>query len=96
MVRNERVWVGGCGTKASISSAADMMTRTLSELLALVKQLREEVGQQRNEIAYLRQLIENCAGCKERPEPLRDTCLTNNPCFPGGFLLPCDSFADEE
>lgn len=63
---------------------ADVMTRTLSELLALVKQLREEVGQQRNEIAYLRQLIENCAGCKEHPAPLRDTCVSNNPCYPGG------------
>lgn len=60
------------------------MTRTLSELLALVKQLREEVGQQRNEIAYLRQLIENCAGCKQH-ESLRETCATTNPCYPGKF-----------
>lgn len=63
------------------------MTRTLSELLALVKQLREEVGQQRNEIAYLRQLLENCAGCKEPAAPLRDTCASNNPCYPGGLSL---------
>lgn len=62
-----------------------MMTRTLSELLALVKQLREEVGQQRNEISYLRQLIENCAGCKEQSAPLRDTCQSN-PCYPGIYL----------
>lgn len=61
------------------------MTRTLSELLALVKQLREEVGQQRNEIAYLRQLIENCAGCKEHSAPLRDTCASHSPCYPGKF-----------
>lgn len=60
------------------------MTRTLSELLALVKQLREEVGQQRNEIAYLRQLIENCAGCKQH-ESLREICATTNPCYPGKF-----------
>ncbi|XP_055688217.1 cartilage oligomeric matrix protein [Lutzomyia longipalpis] len=61
----------------------DAMTKALSELLALVKQLRDEVGQQRNEIAYLRQLIENCAGCQHRPEPLKETCELNNPCFPG-------------
>lgn len=63
----------------------DAMTKALSELLALVKQLRDEVGQQRNEIAYLRQLIENCAGCQHRAEPLKETCELNNPCFPGEF-----------
>lgn len=61
------------------------MTRSLSELVSLVKQLRDEVGQQRNEISYLKQLIENCAGCQphNRREQIRESCQANNPCYPG-------------
>lgn len=60
------------------------MTKSLSEIVSLVKQLRDEVGQQRNEISYLRQLIENCAGCQHnRRESLRESCQANNPCYPG-------------
>lgn len=55
----------------------------MQELIVLVKQLREDVAHQRNEITHLRSLIENCAGCKERPEPVRETCKTHSPCFPG-------------
>lgn len=63
---------------------SDSMTKSLSEIVSLVKQLRDEVGQQRNEISYLRQLIENCAGCQHnRREPLRESCQANNPCYPG-------------
>lgn len=66
---------------------ADALARSLSDLLALVKLLREDVAHQRQEIAYLRMLLENCAGCKEpsgdnhiRLEP---NCRTANPCYPG-------------
>lgn len=55
--------------------------------MALVKLLREDIAHQREEIAYLRKLLENCAGCKEptasnnlRIEP---TCRSSNPCYPG-------------
>jgi len=65
----------------------DALARSLSDLLALVKLLREDVAHQRQEIAYLRMLLENCAGCKEpsgdnniRLEP---NCRTANPCYPG-------------
>lgn len=62
------------------------MTKSLAELVVLVKQLRDEVGHQRNEISHLKKLIENCAGCKtqqQRPEPLRASCDSHNPCYPG-------------
>lgn len=62
------------------------MTKSLSELVSLVKQLRDEVGQQRNEVSYLRNLMENCAGCQpnsSRREQLRESCQANNPCYPG-------------
>lgn len=59
--------------------------------MALVKLLREDIAHQRQEIAYLRMLLENCAGCKEpkgdnniRIEP---TCRTSNPCYPGKFVF---------
>lgn len=60
----------------------DALTKSLSDLMALVKLLREDISHQRKEIAYLRTLIENCAGCK--PEELKvATCRTANPCYPG-------------
>lgn len=59
------------------------MLKLLAELLALVKQLREEINSQRSEIQYLRSLLENCAGCKEQPQQLRVGCQYENPCYPG-------------
>lgn len=68
--------------------ALDSMSKSVSELISLVKQLRDEVGQQRNEISYLRQLMENCVGCQPKPhhdrrEQLRESCQANSPCYPG-------------
>lgn len=37
------------------------------------------MAQQRNEIAHLRNLIDNCVGCKEPT----NTCASMNPCYPG-------------
>lgn len=65
------------------------LAKSLAELMALVKLLRDEVKAQRGEIQYLRGLIENCAGCQKAPEPItRDNCKYSNPCFPG--MIPCD------
>jgi len=70
----------------------DALARSLSDLLALVKLLREDVAHQRQEIAYLRMLLENCAGCKN---PLSDNqlriepdCRSANPCYPGKCDYP--------
>ncbi|XP_037882121.1 uncharacterized protein LOC119633006 isoform X2 [Glossina fuscipes] len=65
----------------------DALAKSLSDLMALVKLLREDIAYQRQEIAYLRMLLENCAGCKE-PKGDNDirietTCRTSNPCYPG-------------
>lgn len=62
------------------------LQKSMAELIALVKQLREEVREQRGEIQYLRQMLENCAGCKEGPAPIREGCQYNNPCFPGKLM----------
>ncbi|XP_055847423.1 cartilage oligomeric matrix protein isoform X2 [Episyrphus balteatus] len=60
----------------------DALTKSLADLMALVKLLREDISHQRKEIAYLRTLIENCAGCK--PDELKvASCRTANPCYPG-------------
>lgn len=65
----------------------DALARSLSDLLALVKLLREDVAHQRQEIAYLRMLLENCSGCKNPLTPdnqLRlEDCRSANPCYPG-------------
>lgn len=66
----------------------DSMSRSLSELVGLVKQLRDEVGQQRSEISHLRQFMENCAGCRQtaqHTEQIRESCQVKNPCYPGNF-----------
>ncbi|XP_037959915.1 uncharacterized protein LOC119689209 isoform X2 [Teleopsis dalmanni] len=63
----------------------DALAKSLSDLMALVKLLREDIAHQRQEIAYLRMLLENCAGCKEPSNNIRvePTCRTSNPCYPG-------------
>ncbi|KAH8251380.1 hypothetical protein KR032_010245 [Drosophila birchii] len=66
----------------------DALARSLSDLLALVKLLREDVAHQRQEIAYLRMLLENCAGCKnplsgDNQLRLEPDCRSANPCHPG-------------
>lgn len=59
----------------------DTLSKSLSDLMALVKLLREDISNQRKEIAYLRTLIENCAGCK--PDELKvASCRNANPCYP--------------
>lgn len=50
--------------------------------MTLVKQLRDDIGYQRNEISYLRQLIENCTTCQNK-QPIRESCQTHNRCYPG-------------
>ncbi|KAG4072453.1 hypothetical protein HA402_004385 [Bradysia odoriphaga] len=60
----------------------DALTKAIQDLIVLVKQLKDDVGQQRGEIAQLRHLIENCAGCKE-PVEVRENCQNANPCYPG-------------
>lgn len=49
----------------------------------MVKQLKDDVGHQRGEIGHLKNLIENCAGCKEPAEVVRENCQNANPCYPG-------------
>lgn len=53
--------------------------------MALVKLLREDIAHQRQEVAYLRMLLENCAGCNEPKgdNNIEPTCRTSNPCYPG-------------
>lgn len=58
----------------------DALTKAIQDLVALVKQLRDDIAYQRGEIANLRSLIENCAGCREKP---RENCQNSNPCFSG-------------
>lgn len=62
---------------------ADALTKAVQDLIALVKQLREDVAHQTVEINHLRRIIENCAGCRE-PVPIkRENCQNANPCFEG-------------
>lgn len=61
----------------------DALTKAIQDLIALVKQLREDVARQTNEINHLRHLIENCAGCRETAPVSRETCQNANPCFDG-------------
>lgn len=61
----------------------DALTKAIQDLIVLVKQLKEDVGQQRGEIGHLKHLIENCAGCKEPAEVVRENCQNANPCYPG-------------
>lgn len=61
------------------------MTKAIQELTTIVKQLRDDVAQQRTEISHLRHLIESCVGCKEQVSSpiIRTNCDNSNPCYPG-------------
>lgn len=61
----------------------DAVAKGLSELYLIIKQLRDDVGKQGNEIQYLKHLMENCAACHEPTQPPRETCENANPCFQG-------------
>lgn len=68
----------------------DALTKSMNELLALIKLLREEIGHQRKEISYLRMLLENCAGCKEVKSETNivrivESCRSSNPCYAGTY-----------
>jgi thrombospondin 2/3/4/5 len=68
---------------------SENLLRGINDLIALVKQLRDDVARQHAEITRLRTLIENCAGCQEGAAlrmPPSDTCQFANPCFPGKWL----------
>lgn len=71
--------------KLSINvSFSDALTKAIQDLVALVKQLRDDIAYQRGEIAHLRGLIENCYACKERPStPITENCQNSNPCYSG-------------
>lgn len=57
--------------------------KAIGELKGVIVSLREDVGKQRQEINYLRSLIESCHACNAAPAPLIQTCASHNPCFPG-------------
>lgn len=61
----------------------DAVAKGLSELYAIIKQLRDDVAKQGNEIQYLKHLMENCAACHEPTQPPRATCENSNPCYHG-------------
>lgn len=73
----------------SLRRPPEYLLKAVLDLTTIVKQLREDIGHQRTEIGHLRQLIENCAGCRETVTPapppalLRESCHTHNPCYPG-------------
>ncbi|XP_053693296.1 cartilage oligomeric matrix protein [Sabethes cyaneus] len=85
--REERVELRNPNTRGDIpilhGDCDENLSKSLNELIMLVKELREEVRRQREEIGHLRHLIENCAGCQKAPESLRESCQNSNPCFPG-------------
>ncbi|PSN35512.1 Thrombospondin-4 [Blattella germanica] len=60
----------------------NLVLKTLKEVTASLKNLKEEVSNQRSEIHYMRELLEQCELCA--PAPPRVTCSSNpSPCFPG-------------
>lgn len=63
-----------------IDTHTDALMKIIQDLVALVKQLRDDIAYQRGEISHLRTLIENCAGCKE---PIQQSCHNANPCYSG-------------
>ncbi|XP_058820775.1 cartilage oligomeric matrix protein isoform X2 [Topomyia yanbarensis] len=85
--RDERYGIRSANTRGDIpilhGDCDENLSKSLNEMIVLVRELREEVRQQREEIQHLRSLIENCAGCQKGPGALRENCQSNNPCFPG-------------
>lgn len=63
-------------------TTTESLVKAIGELKGVIVSLREDVGKQRQEINYLRSLIESCQACNA-PAPLIQTCATHNPCFPG-------------
>ncbi|KAG7203151.1 hypothetical protein KM043_010270 [Ampulex compressa] len=71
------------------------MVKTLNELIAATKKIWAELEASRMETHYLRQLIENCAGCHAPIAPPTTTttttttterpasCAYKSPCYPG-------------
>ncbi|XP_031829184.1 thrombospondin isoform X2 [Nomia melanderi] len=63
------------------------LVKTLNELIEATKKIWREIELNRVETQHLRHLIENCAGCRERPvtttTPAPSTCDYKSPCFPG-------------
>ncbi|XP_076645729.1 thrombospondin isoform X2 [Halictus rubicundus] len=63
------------------------IAKTLNELIEVTKRIWREIELNRMETQHLRRLIENCAGCRERPvtttTPAPSTCDYKSPCFPG-------------
>ncbi|XP_026463101.1 cartilage oligomeric matrix protein-like [Ctenocephalides felis] len=64
------------------SDCDDLLVQTLIELIAVVKHLRGEVEQQKGDIHWIRNKLEQCDICN-RPEPVREIDCTTYPCFPG-------------
>ncbi|KZC04077.1 Cartilage oligomeric matrix protein [Dufourea novaeangliae] len=63
------------------------IAKTLNELIEATKRVWREIELNRVETQHLRHLIENCAGCRERPvtttTPAPSTCDYKSPCYPG-------------
>lgn len=75
----------------SLSRCADALTKAVQDLIALVKQLREDVAHQTTEINHLRRMIESCAGCREPVQIVRESCQNSNPCFEGVTCYDAES-----
>lgn len=65
------------------SISTESLVKAIGELKGVIVSLREDVGKQRQEINYLRSLIESCHACNAVSAPLIQSCATHNPCFPG-------------
>lgn len=85
--REERFDMRNSNTRGDIpilhGDCDENLAKSLNDLIAMVRELREEVKRQREEIQHLQSLIENCAGCQKSSELPRDSCQQYNPCFPG-------------
>ncbi|XP_076289309.1 thrombospondin isoform X2 [Lasioglossum baleicum] len=72
--------------KACLTDA--LLVKTLNELIEATKKIWREIELNRMETQHLRHLIENCAGCRDRPvTPAPITCDHMSPCFPGADCL---------
>lgn len=68
-----------------VETFIENLLRSINSLIALIKKLQQDIANQHEDIRRLQSLIENCAGCQEKPLEIRDmnTCQYSNPCFPG-------------